>query len=263
MAATYLDNIVDFHRQRVSKDARNWKERAELLRYSGPSFLDALKNNPNVAVIAEVKRRSPSKGWINEDLDPSSLAQSYVTGGASAISVLTDEKHFSGSVADLNEVRGAVSVPILRKDFTLGANDVLDCIEIGASAVLLIVAALTQIELKDYFDLASEVGLDALVEVHDEIEAQRAIEVGATIIGINQRDLHSFAVDTERAARVASSLPSDVISVCESGLKDLNDVEKASNAGFDAVLIGETFASSPDPEGAVRALSSVKKISNG
>jgi indole-3-glycerol phosphate synthase len=263
MAATYLDNIVEFHRQRVSRDARNWKERAESLRYSGPSFLDALKNNPNVAVIAEVKRRSPSKGWINEDLDPSSLAQSYVAGGASSISVLTDEKHFSGSVADLNEVRGAVSVPILRKDFTLGANDVLDCIEIGASAVLLIVAALTQIELKDYFDLASEVGLDALVEVHDEIEAQRAIEVGATIIGINQRDLHSFAVDTERAARVASSLPSDVISVCESGLKNLNDVENASHAGFDAVLIGETFASSPDPEGAVRSLSSVKKSSDG
>ena len=263
MAPTYLDNIVEFHKQRVARDARNWEERAESLRYSGPSFLDALKNNPNVAVIAEVKRRSPSKGWINEDLDPSSLAQSYVAGGASAISVLTDEKHFSGSVADLNEVRGAVSVPILRKDFTLGANDVLDCIEIGASAVLLIVAALTQIELKDYFDLASEVGLDALVEVHDEIEAQRAIEVGATIIGINQRDLHSFAVDTERAARVASSLPSDVISVCESGLKNLNDVENASHAGFDAVLIGETFASSPDPEGAVRSLSSVKKSSNG
>jgi indole-3-glycerol phosphate synthase len=263
MAATYLDNIVEFHRQRVAKDARDWKERAESLRYTGPSFLDALKNNSNVAVIAEVKRRSPSKGWINEDLDPASLAKNYVAGGASAISVLTDEKHFSGSVADLSDVRGVVGVPILRKDFTLGANDVLDCIEIGASAVLLIVAALSQQELKTYFELASKVGLDALVEVHDEIEAQRAIEVGATIIGINQRDLHSFAVDTERAARVASSLPSDVISVCESGLKDLNDVENASNAGFDAVLIGETFASSPDPEGAVRALSSVKKSSNG
>ncbi|MEI8268397.1 MAG: indole-3-glycerol phosphate synthase TrpC [Acidimicrobiaceae bacterium] len=263
MASTYLDNIVEFHRQRVSKDARNWKERAESLRYSGPSFRDALGDNPNVAVIAEVKRRSPSKGWINEDLDPASLAKNYVAGGASAISVLTDEKHFSGSVADLSDVRGAVGVPILRKDFTLGANDVLDCIEIGASAVLLIVAALTQIELKTYFDLASKVGLDALVEVHDEIEAQRAIEVGATIIGINQRDLHSFAVDTERAARVAGSLPSGVISICESGLKDLNDVENASSAGFDAVLIGETFASSLDPEGAVRALSSVAKSFNG
>jgi len=163
MATTYLDDIVKFHRQRVSKDARNWKERAESLRYSGPSFGDALKNNPNVAVIAEVKRRSPSKGWINEDLDAASLATNYVAGGASAISVLTDEKHFGGSVADLRDVRGTVSVPILRKDFTLGANDVLDCIEIGASAVLLIVAALSQGELRDYFDLATQVGLDALV----------------------------------------------------------------------------------------------------
>ncbi len=263
MAATYLDDIVEFHRQRVSKDARNWKERAESLRYSGPSFRDALKNNPNVAVIAEVKRRSPSKGWINEDLDAASLAKSYVAGGASAISVLTDEKHFSGSVADLSDVRGAVSVPILRKDFTLGANDVLDCIEIGASAVLLIVAALSQSELRDYFELAAQVGLDALVEVHDETEAQRALDVGATIIGINQRDLHSFSVDTDRAARVARSLPSSVISVCESGLKDLQDVKNASSAGFDAVLIGETFASAPDPEVSVRGLSSVLKSSNG
>ena len=220
----------------MSKDARNWKERSESLRYSGPSFRDALKNNPNVAVIAEVKRRSPSKGWINEDLDAASLAKSYVAGEASAISVLTDEKHFSGSVADLSDVRGAVSVPILRKDFTLGANDVLDCIEIG---------------------------LDALVEVHDETEAQRALDVGATIIGINQRDLHSFSVDTDRAARVARSLPSSVISVCESGLKDLQDVKNASSAGFDAVLIGETFASAPDPEVSVRGLSSVLKSSNG
>lgn len=263
MAATYLDDIVEFHRQRVSRDARNWQERAESLRYSGPSFRDALASSANVAVIAEVKRRSPSKGWINEDLDAGILAKSYVAGGASAISVLTDEKHFSGSVADLSDVRAVVSVPILRKDFTIGANDVLDCIEIGASAVLLIVAALSQSELEAYFNLASHVGLDALVEVHDETEAQRAIDVGATIIGINQRDLHSFSVDTDRAARVAGSLPTSVISVCESGLKDLVDVENASSAGFDAVLIGETFVSSPNPELAVRELSSVAKSSNG
>ncbi len=263
MAATYLDDIVEFHRQRVVRDARNWQERAETLTYQGPSFSDALRSNPNVAVIAEVKRRSPSKGWINENLNAADLAKSYLDGGASAISVLTDEKYFSGSIADLNEVHSAVSLPLLRKDFTLGANDVLDCVEIGASAVLLIVAALNQQELEAFYNLAVSVGLDALVEVHDAEEAKRALDIGATIIGINQRDLKSFSVNAELAAEVAGSLPSSIISVCESGLRSLSDIENASNAGFDAVLIGETFVASDDPVELVRSFASVKKSSNG
>jgi indole-3-glycerol phosphate synthase len=177
--------------------------------------------------------------------------------------VLTDEPHFGGSVADLQAVRRAVELPILRKDFTVSANDVLDTAEMGASTVLLIVAALSEDELTDYLRLAHACGLDALVEVHDQEEASRSIESGARIIGVNQRDLHSFEVNPQHAASVISALPSNVITVAESGMTSVKDVEDAAAAGFDAVLVGETFVRSDTTYETVRSFATIAKVARG
>lgn len=262
MATTYLDNIVSWHRSRARADTRSWRERVETVHYDGPSMYEALRSSatPFVKVIAEVKRRSPSKGWIREDLDPGSLALSYREGGASAVSVLTDEPHFGGSVADLEAVRRAVELPILRKDFTVSANDVIDTAQMGASTVLLIVAALSPVELEDYLELAHRCGLDALVEVHSLEEAKRSFDLGARIVGVNQRDLHSFEVNPRHAASVIESLPAGIVAVAESGMSSVEDVRGAADAGFDAVLVGETFVRSPDVSGTVREFSLVPKV---
>jgi indole-3-glycerol phosphate synthase len=264
MATTYLDAIVAAHRARASVDRRTWQARVDALQYDGPSFRAALVSslNPHVKVIAEIKRRSPSKGWIDEHLDPVSLALAYQEGGANAISVLTDEQFFAGSARDLENVRAATSLPLLRKDFIVCENDVLDAVEMGASAVLLIVAALDADELRRYFDLATRCNLDVLVEVHDDDEARQAVQLGAGIVGVNQRDLHSFEVDPERAAKVSQSLQG-VIKVAESGLTTPEDVARASESGFDAVLVGETFVRAADPSGAVRDFASVLRVVNG
>ena len=248
MAPTYLDKIVAAHRARAESDSRDWRTRS--VTPSGSSLAEALRlHRPEGnAVIAEVKRKSPSKGWLNEHLDPAQLAVSYVAGGASAISVLTDVPHFAGSEADLQLVRAAVEVPILRKDFTVSVNDVLDTVEMGASAVLLIVAVLTLDELREFHDVAISCGIDALVEVHDVAEAERALSIGATLIGVNQRDLHSFAVDAERAEKVASFLPEHVVAVAESGFSSSDAVRRAAGSGFDAVLVGENFVVASDPQ---------------
>src|ERR1019366_2112962 len=196
MTPTYLDDIVEHHRERARRDERVWQDRLENVRYEGPSMLDALKDAslPLVKVIAEVKRRSPSKGWLNEHLDAAQLARDYEAGGASAISVLTDGPHFAGSADDFAHVRSATQLPLLRKDFTISANDVLDAAAMGASCVLLIVAALSDEELGLFLSVAHQCGLDALVEVHDRDEAGRAVSLGAALIGVNQRDLRSFEV---------------------------------------------------------------------
>jgi indole-3-glycerol phosphate synthase len=212
-----------------------------------------------VAVISEVKRRSPSKGWLAEDLDAAATARLYADGGATAISVLTDLPHFGGTLDDLAAVRRAVDLPVLRKDFTVCENDVLDALEWGASAVLLIVALLSDDELARLHALARTVNLDALVEVHDEAEASRALRAGATLIGVNQRDLHTFAVDSLRAARVAQSLPHDVVKVAESGLRSADDVRVAGEAGFHAVLVGESFVTDASPGERVRDFAGVSR----
>ncbi|MHB1209782.1 MAG: indole-3-glycerol phosphate synthase TrpC [Acidimicrobiales bacterium] len=262
MASTYLDSIVAWHRARAQRDTRSWRERLEVVTYSGVSLYEALRSpeSPDVAVIAEIKRRSPSKGWLGEHLDASQLALSYAAGGARALSVLTDGPHFAGSVKDLREARSAVSLPILRKDFTVSVNDVLDCAEMGASAVLLIVAALEPEELGRYMTIAAKIGLDALVEVHDDHEARIAVDLGARIVGINQRDLHTFEVNPDNAARVRASLTRDIVTVAESGMSTRKDVENAAAAGFDAVLVGETFVRAPDPSAAVELFATVKRV---
>ena len=171
-------------------------------------------------VIAEVKRRSPSKGWLHEGLDVTALAHDYAEGGATAISVLTDAEHFAGSLEDLDAVARTVRLPLLRKDFTVSENDVLDAAEAGASAVLLIVAALSDDRTRRSSSTSlDDAGLDAIVEVHDHDEAQRSLDLGARIIGINQRNLRTFDVDRDNAARVIESLPTSIVTVCESGLE--------------------------------------------
>ncbi len=206
-----------------------------------------------VGVIAEVKRRSPSKGDLAPSLDPALLATTYEAGGAAALSVLTDEEFFGGSADDLRAARAAVALPVLRKDFTVCEADVLDARLMGADAVLLIAAALDDAELSHLHALALAVGLDALVEVHDEVEAARAVEVGARLVGVNQRDLVTFEVDTTRAVRVAASLPDGVVRVAESGITDVAQVGRLVAAGYHGILVGESLVTSPDPAAAVAA----------
>ena len=260
--ATYLDEILHHHRARVAVDDRDWHHRAEAVRAPVPSLLAALSDsaNTNVKVIAEVKRRSPSKGWLHEDLDVAQLARAYADGGATAISVLTDAEHFSGSLEDLETVARTVNLPLLRKDFTVSENDVLDAADAGASAVLLIVAALSDDELRSFLAVAHDAGLDAIVEVHDGDEAQRSLDSGARIIGVNQRNLHTFDVDRDNAARVIQSLPTSIVTVCESGLGSPEDVARAAEAGFDAVLVGESFVTAKDVAKVVQSYSTVPLV---
>lgn len=254
--ATYLDRILAAHRAAAAGDGRDLPalEEAALAAAAARPFEAALRASETVAVIAEVKRRSPSKGDLAPDLIPAELARSYRSGGASALSVLTDSEFFGGSVEDLQEARRAVDLPVLRKDFTVSPADVLDARLMGADAVLLIVAALDADELPSLLALARRVGLDALVEVHDEVEAERALAAGATLVGVNQRDLYTFDVDTDRARRVAAALPDGVTKVAESGITGPRDVAVLADAGFDAVLVGETLVRSGDPAGAVSGL---------
>jgi indole-3-glycerol phosphate synthase len=182
------------------------------------------------------------------------LAADYAAGGATCLSVLTDAEYFGGSPADLAAARGAVALPVLRKDFTVCAADVCDARIMGADAVLLIVAALDDTELMELHGLALDVGLDALVEVHDEAELARALSVGATLVGVNQRDLVTFTVDTDRAVRVAQAIPDGVVRVAESGVDGPESAARLAAAGYDAVLVGESLVTSGDPTAAVRAL---------
>lgn len=256
MAATYLDKILAWHRERAAADVRDLDELIELASRCAPTrgFRAALATGPNLAVIAEIKRRSPSKGVLCADLDAAELARAYEAGGASCLSVLTDEVHFAGSVGDLVTARAATSLPVLRKDFTVSVADVCDARLMGADGVLLIAAALHDQLLIDCLATARMVGIDALVEVHDEVELTRALDLGADLIGVNQRDLITFTVDQERAVRMAGLFPDDVVSVAESGVRDRRDATVLRDAGYDAVLVGESLVTSNDPAAAVTDL---------
>ncbi len=217
-------------------------------------FGAALRGQPRLGVIGEIKRRSPSKGDLFADLDPAVLARAYESGGASCLSVLTDGAHFGGSVADLQAARSACSLPVLRKDFTVSERDVLDARLIGADCVLLIAAALDKNELLTFHELAISIGLDVLVEIHDEGELQVAMAVNAAIIGVNQRDLVTFGVDHQRAVRMAGLIPSDVVRVAESGVRGQSDALSLRRAGYDAVLVGELLVTAADPAAAIADL---------
>ncbi len=262
MPATYLDRILDAHREAARADRRprgKVEEAAEKAMADGAcrGFRAALAADHaagNLAVIAEVKRRSPSKGDLAVDLVAGKVAEEYVEGGAAGLSVLTDVDFFGGSPADLQEARRAVEAPVLRKDFTVVEADVLDARAMGADAVLLIVAALDDHQLADFHAIAHEVGLDVLVEAHDEREVERALAAGATLVGVNQRDLVTFEVDTDRAVRVAPEIPDGVVRVAESGVTGPDDARRLADAGYHAVLVGESVVTHGDRAAAVAAL---------
>ena len=218
--ATYLDGILAAHRARAEADSRSLDTLLAEASGCAPvrSFRAALEHasiGGQLAVIAEVKRRSPSKGDLAPMLDPAELAQQYASGGAAALSVLTDEDHFAGSAADLAAARSAVDLPVLRKDFTVDPRDVCDARLMGADAVLLIAAALDDAVMRQCSAIARLLDLDVLVEVHDAPELDRAMAIGADLVGVNQRDLVTFDVDTNRAESMAALMPPGVVRVAE------------------------------------------------
>ena len=223
-----------------------------------PSFRAALRR-PHLAVIAEVKRRSPSAGTIREDLDPADRAALYAAHGAAAISILTDTPYFGGSVQDLRAAAERCALPLLRKDFIIDEVQILEARAAGASAVLLIVRILTRQRLDQLLRCAEALGLDALVEVHTGVELATALEVGATVIGVNSRDLDTFVVDVDSAWKLLAEVPIDRIAVAESGLIERQDVTRAAEAGADAVLIGTALSAAESPAALLRELSMVPR----
>ena len=256
MTRTYLDDIVAWHRQRSQNDTRSFDELLTEAKGCVPTrgFASSIRSTPHLAVIAEIKRRSPSKGDLNASLDPAALALQYQRGGASCLSVLTDTDHFSGSVADLQNAREATTIPVIRKDFTVDSRDICDARIMGADCVLLIAAVLTPSELSSFLEVSREVDIDALVEVHDEAELDVAMRAGATLVGVNQRDLVTFAVDQARAVRMAPLIPDHVVKVAESGVRGREDAIALRAAGYDAILVGEHLVTSPNPEAALTDL---------
>jgi len=240
------------------KGRRRELERLAAATAPGPSFRAAL-GGPTVGLIAEVKRRSPSAGSIREDLDPASRAAGYAFGGAAAISVLTDGPFFGGSLDDLRSVVARVDVPVLRKDFILSEEQLLEARAAGASAVLLIVRALTPTRLEALRRFAGDLELTALVETHTAAEISTALDAGAEIVGINSRDLDTFRIDIDGAWRLLGAIPSHVIAVAESGMASLDDVARAADAGADAVLIGTALSAADDPETLARQISGVRR----
>jgi indole-3-glycerol phosphate synthase len=227
-------------------------------RVARPSFHAALRR-PTVAIIAEVKRRSPSAGSIREDLDPGERASLYAAHGAAAISVLTDGPYFGGSMQDLRTAAERCPLPLLRKDFILEEVQILEARAASASAVLLIVRVLERPRLDGLLRYAADLGLDALVEVHARGELETALEAGASIIGVNSRDLDTFRVDTEAAWKIVREVPPDRIAVAESGMAGQIDVMRVAEAGADAVLIGTALSAAPAPERLLAELAAVRR----
>jgi indole-3-glycerol phosphate synthase len=225
-----------------------------------PSLAAALRG-ARVGVIAEIKRRSPSKGWINPGLSAVGQARAYEAGGAAAVSVLTEPIHFGGSIDDLTSVRAAVGMPVLKKDFHVEPIQLLEAKAIGASAALLIARALSPEQLARMADYARAIDLAVLVEVRDEDELARALDVGATIVGINNRNLESLVIETGTAERLLARIPANVVAVSESGVESRADVERVARAGADAVLVGSAISAAADPTAAVRDLASVPRVS--
>jgi indole-3-glycerol phosphate synthase len=220
--------------------------------------LHAALAEPGIAVIAEFKRRSPSAGTLRQRPEVAELVGAYERGGAAAVSILTEGPHFDGSLEDLREARAACALPVLRKDFIVDAYQLHEARAAGADAVLLIVAALEEPALLALHEQASELGLEVLVEVHDQAELARANELGARLIGINNRDLRDFSVDVERTFALLEGVPEGVAVVSESGIATAAQLRRLEERGVQAVLVGETLMRSPDPETALRTLKSFR-----
>lgn len=226
-----------------------------------PAVLDPMPafRAPGSSVISEVKRKSPSKGALAQIPDPAALASAYARGGAAAISVLTEERRFNGSLADLVAVRAAVDVPVLRKDFIVTSYQLVEARAAGADMALLIVAALDDSELRRLHDEARELGLTVLVEVHDEAETERAVELGAELIGVNARNLKTLAVDNDTFGRLAPLVPADRVLVAESGISGPHDVQRFVDEGARVALVGEALVKDGDPSAAVAAMTGLVK----
>jgi indole-3-glycerol phosphate synthase len=252
---TYLADILAAHRARAEADGRALPDLVEQAASTPPprDFVGALRGD-GLSCIAEIKRRSPSKGDLDPGLQADLVAKDYVAGGAACLSVLTDVDFFGGSAADLAAAREASGLPVLRKDFTVQEADVADARLMGADAVLLIAAALSDAELAGCAILADQLGLAALVEVHDEEELARALGAGAGLVGVNQRDLRTFRVDHERARALAARIPPGVVAVAESGIRDAADARRLADAGYDAILVGETLMRAADRPAQLRQL---------
>jgi indole-3-glycerol phosphate synthase len=252
---TYLEEILASHRARAAADDRELDDLVEqAMATPAPRDFAGALGGAWLSCIAEIKRRSPSKGDLDPDLQPEMVAKEYVAGGAACLSVLTDTDFFGGSRADLAAARQASGLPVLRKDFTVQEADVVDARLMGADAVLLIVAGLDDELLRRCAARADELGLAAVVEVHDERELARALAASARIVGVNQRDLRTFQVDHDRACALATEIPADVIAVAESGIRDAGDARRLADAGFDAILVGEALVRAEDRAGRLREL---------
>ncbi|MFN0106228.1 MAG: indole-3-glycerol phosphate synthase TrpC [Bryobacteraceae bacterium] len=253
-----LARIVAHKRQELAErgvELRTLEAAAETSVSGRRGFRKALEFS-TPAIIAEIKKASPSKGLLSETFDPPVIAQLYEKGGACALSVLTDERFFQGRFADLQTARKAVRLPALRKDFTIDTLHVIEAAALGADAILLIAAILEVGEMRRFRELAAQYEMDALVEVHDEEEFKRAFESGATIIGVNNRDLRTFSVHLDTSLRLAERMPAGVLAVSESGIHSAADVRLLQGAGYRAFLVGEHLMKSPDPAAALEALRS-------
>lgn len=235
-------NLPELERRAVAHRPRGFAANLRRVGATGP------------AVIAEIKKASPSRGLIRADFRPAELARSLALAGAAALSVLTDREFFRGSLEDLEDASAAVSIPCLRKDFMLDPFQVLEARAAGADAILLIVAALSDEQLALLHAFATDLELDVLVEAHDALEIERAIALGASVIGVNSRDLRTFAVSTDRLLEMANLLPDDVLRVAESGIRTADDIDHLRAGGFQAFLVGEALMRQPEPAAALALL---------
>lgn len=248
--ATILDEIIAYKRrvvaeakQRVSHE--DLRKQADRVR-KPCSLMESLTAGEDIALIAEIKKASPSKGVIRENFDPVEIGRAYEKNGAAGISVLTDDKYFQGSIASLKAVSEAVQIPVLRKDFVIDPYQIHEAGTIGASAVLLIVSALSQRELSGMLTVCRELELDALVEVHTREEARRALDAGAALVGVNNRDLTTFETDLQTTFDLIEHLPDELVVISESGIETRDHVVRLRDAGVDAVLVGEHLMRHPD-----------------
>ncbi len=252
-----LDEIMAYHREQLPKIMREvaLADLRALTAVSPPplDFYQALKK-PGVSLIAECKKASPSKGLLVRRYDPAQLARAYAQAGASAISVLTDGRHFQGNLDHLRDVKQAVNIPILRKDFIFHPYQVYQARAAGADAVLLITAVLSDTELRGLLNLTHKLGMNALIEVHTEAELKRVLPLHPRIVGVNNRNLQTFQVDFENSARLRDLIPPDVAAVAESGVKTAADARRMVEIGMDAMLVGETLVKSKDALATARAL---------
>ena len=249
-----LDTIVSQKKKEVALLKAHGVSRPEMDVDPPRGFMQALTQSSEIAVIAEVKKGSPSKGIISPDFNPTAIASSYEKGGADAVSVLTDEKFFYGSLDYIPLVRQEIQLPVIRKDFIIHELQIEEAGNYGADAILLIAAILDRNQIRDYLQMSTELGMDTLVEVHDEKELEKSLIAGSRLIGINNRDLRDFTVDLKTTIRLRREIPDSIPVVSESGIKSREDMKMLEDESIAAALIGETFMRSGDREAALREI---------